>query len=90
VFTDAARRTLFVLELAGDSHPACVHAIDFRTGAKTAHLDLPNALEPPWRLGPGASEVLVAEHEPDGRTAVRWVDRSPLAGTLLMTVVDNG
>jgi hypothetical protein len=78
VFTDAARRTVYVLELAGGSAPARIHAIDLATGSETAQLDLPNAVEAIWCAGRAGSEVFVAEHEPGGRTAIRWVGLGPL------------
>jgi hypothetical protein len=78
LFTDPARRTVYVLEINGSS-PARVHAIDLSSGTETAHLDLPNAVEPLWCLGRLGSEVFIAEYEPSGRTAIRWVDLDPLA-----------
>ena len=78
LFTDAARRTLYVLETAGTAASGRIHAIDIASGAETAHLDLPNVVEPLWCLGRAASEVFVAEHETGGRTAIRWIGLSPL------------
>jgi hypothetical protein len=79
VFTDAARRTVFVLELAGGSSPARVHAVDIASGAETGALDLPSAVEPIWCQNGAATEVYLAEFEPGGRTAVRRLGLVPLA-----------
>ena len=92
LLTDSDRRTVYVLETAGGSSPARIHAIDLSSGTETAHLDLPNAAEPIWCSGRGGSEVFVAEHEPGGRTAIRWVGIDPLVdrgSTAVGTSVSN-
>jgi hypothetical protein len=78
VFTDAHRRTVYVLELAAGGSPARVHAIELETGTETAHLDLPSTVESSWCLGDASTEVFIAEHEASGRTAIRWVGLDPL------------
>lgn len=79
LFTDAARRTVYALELAGGSVPARVHALDLASGVETSVLDLPNLVEPIWCQNDAATEVFVAEFEPSGRTAVRRIGLNPLA-----------
>ncbi|MFN0008237.1 MAG: hypothetical protein ACKVXR_10040 [Planctomycetota bacterium] len=78
LLTDLGRRTVYVLELGGPS-AARVHAIDLATGSETAYLDLPNAVEPIWCAGRASSEAFIAEYEPGGRTALRWIDLDPLS-----------
>ncbi len=78
VFTNPSRTTVYVLELAGPSSPARVHALRLSTGTQIASLDLLNAAEPIWCQGRSGADVFVAEHEPGGRTAVRRIGLEPL------------
>jgi hypothetical protein len=73
VLADASQSTVYVLQLDAGGTPARVHAIDLATGIETAHLDLPNHVEPLWCLGESSTEAFIAEHEASGRTAVRWI-----------------
>lgn len=76
--TDEAGRAAFVLELAQGATPARVHAIDLETRTETGSLDLPNAVEAIWCGNKAGSEAFIAEHDLDGRTAIRWVGLDPL------------
>jgi len=78
LLTDPERRVVHVLETAGLGSPARIHAIEFASGAETAHLDLPNVAEAIWCSGRADSEAFLAEFEPGGRTAVRWIGLDPL------------